>query len=127
MSDKPPEQATEKVWLLASPELLAEILEQVWTRPVQIKVTPPTVPGASWEMEARDASPFPASDSVKMIRETLCVAQQRVLSDPHDSRRTQHSNRLQRLINECDRHRPLGPDGKHGQRHTATCGCKDGP
>jgi hypothetical protein len=57
--DKPevPEQATEKVWLLASPELLAILLEQGWSPPVQIKVTPPTAPGEPWDMEAREHSP----------------------------------------------------------------------
>jgi hypothetical protein len=30
---------------------------------------------------------------------------------------------LQVLIDECDRMRPLGPDGKHGDRHTVECGC----
>ena len=24
-------------------------------------------------------------------------------------------------------HRPLGPNGKHGERHTETCGCEDTP
>lgn len=63
-------------------------------------------------------------DGPKMLRETLCVAQTYVgLSD--DSRRAQHVERLQRLIDECDRHRPLGRDGKHGNLHTATCGCDD--
>lgn len=37
----------------------------------------------------------------------------------------EHIDRLQRLINACDDHRPLGPDGKHGNRHTPTCGCED--
>jgi hypothetical protein len=34
---------------------------------------------------------------------------------------------LGQLINEIDRHRPLGSDGKHGDLHTATCGCEDKP
>lgn len=56
--------------------------------------------------------------SPKMLRETLCRAQS-LTTDPYDI------HRLQLLINECDRHRPLGPDGKHGNRHTVTCGCED--
>jgi hypothetical protein len=63
-------------------------------------------------------------DGPKELRETLCVAQTCIgLSD--DSRKRSHMDRLQRLIDECDRHRPIGPDGKHGQRHTPTCGCED--
>lgn len=29
-----------------------------------------------------------------------------------------------RLIVDIDRQRPIGPDGKHGGRHTSTCGCE---
>jgi hypothetical protein len=32
---------------------------------------------------------------------------------------------MHRLCNILDLHRPLGPDGKHGNRHTPTCGCDD--
>lgn len=62
---------------------------------------------------------------VKMLRETLCVAQGLALRRSIDPRSEEHGRRLQALIDECDRHRPLGPDGKHGNRHTATCGCED--
>lgn len=66
------------------------------------------------------------SDSFKMIRETLCVAQNAVANSPYDeSRKWEHIARLGRLIRECDRHRPLGTDGKHGNLHTPTCGCED--
>ena len=29
------------------------------------------------------------------------------------------------LIRWIDHHRPLGPDGTHGDLHTPTCGCED--
>lgn len=68
---------------------------------------------------------YSISDSPKMLRETLCVAQSRFGNSLLDEdRKMEHINRLQRLINECDRHRPLGPDGKHGNLHTLTCGCE---
>lgn len=64
-------------------------------------------------------------DSPKMLRETLCVAQTRIgNSDLDQDRKQEHIDRLQRLIAECDRHRPLGQDGRHGDLHTATCGCE---
>jgi hypothetical protein len=66
-------------------------------------------------------------DTPKMIRETLCAAQSAIGLHTDENRRAGHIARLQRLINECDRHRPLGPDGKHGDRHTPTCGCEDVP
>lgn len=55
-------------------------------------------------------------DSLKMLRETLCVAQSVLRYAPD-------RDRVQRMIDEIDRQRPLGPDGKHGDRHTPTCGC----
>jgi hypothetical protein len=62
-------------------------------------------------------------DTPKMVRETLCVAQAAMSDRADDGRKTEHIARLQRLIDICDEHRPLGPNGKHGDRHTPTCGC----
>lgn len=70
--------------------------------------------------------------SLKMTREALCLAQTRLggcrcgieVAAEQDRRA---SEVLQRLINSVDLQRPLGPDGKHGERHTATCGCPDVP
>lgn len=59
-------------------------------------------------------------DTLKMIRETLCTAQ------AFATESLGHRARLQRMIDEIDRQRPLGPDGKHGDRHTPTCGCEPG-
>lgn len=64
-------------------------------------------------------------DSPKMLRETLCVAQNYIGNHSTDRRASKHICRLQRLIDECDRHRPLGVDGKHSNLHTETCGCED--
>lgn len=62
---------------------------------------------------------------VKMLRETLCMAQAALRSSsPGDAQIEDHVERLSALIRECDRHRPLGSDGKHGDRHTETCGCE---
>jgi hypothetical protein len=67
---------------------------------------------------------YEVSDGPKMLRETLCIAQTYVgLSTRSDARA--HVECLQRLIDECDRHRPLGRNGKHGNLHTSTCGCDD--
>lgn len=65
-------------------------------------------------------------DTPKMLRETLavaCTALQRY--EGMDVLNAVHVARIRRLIHECDRHRPLGPDGTHGNRHTITCGCED--
>ena len=58
------------------------------------------------------------SAELKMLRETLSRAQSGRLT-PEDS------DRINDLVAEIDRHRPLGPDGKHGDLHTPTCGCED--
>lgn len=62
----------------------------------------------------------------KMLRETLGAAQA-ALSRPSafNERTNEHILRIQDLINECERMRPTGPDGKHGDRHTTQCGCDD--
>lgn len=66
------------------------------------------------------------SDSPKMLCETLCVAATAVGRTVSDyDRKQDHLDRLDRLIRECVRHRPLGVDGKHGDMHTSTCGCED--
>lgn len=65
-------------------------------------------------------------DSIKSLRETFCVAQTHVgLSGVLNAEH--HVQVLQRLVDDCDRQRPLGQDGVHGDLHTATCGCEDKP
>lgn len=49
-----------------------------------------------------------SADTIKMVRETLCVAQSRVGNSSLDnSRKWEHIDRLQRMIDECDRQRPF--------------------
>jgi hypothetical protein len=75
-----------------------------------------------------DLFSYEVHDGPKMLRETLCVAQCRIANSGLDSgRKREHLDRLQRLVDACDTHRPLGADGKHGNRHTPTCGCEDTP
>lgn len=63
-------------------------------------------------------------DDLKSVRETLCLAQSALAHWPYDEEaKPYHMERLSRLIADIDIQRPLGPDGKHGNRHTATCGC----
>ena len=65
-------------------------------------------------------------DSLKMLRETFCVAAAAIgLSAVGGSRSSEHIDRLSRVINEIDRQRPMGSNGKHGNLHTDTCGCED--
>lgn len=63
----------------------------------------------------------------KTLRETLCTAQAIIGNSLHvmPDLKMRHLVNLQILIDECDRHRPLGSDGKHGNRHTSTCECLD--
>ena len=69
-----------------------------------------------------DSFGYAVPDSPKMLRETLCVAQARIGNGPPDPRNREHIERLERLIAECDRKRPLH-HGKHDSLHTDECGC----
>lgn len=68
--------------------------------------------------------------SPKMLKETLCVVQSAMhaLEREHPGYNAggtteSHLARIQLLINECDRMRPIGRDGNHGNLHTRNCGC----
>ena len=56
--------------------------------------------------------------SLKTLREDLCRHQAEDL--PYDVQSI-----VAVLIRWIDHHRPLGPDGTHGDLHTPTCGCED--
>lgn len=65
-------------------------------------------------------------DSLKMIRETLCIAATAIGQRDFDLHRQRSDiDRISRLIADIDRQRPLSSDGKHGDLHTSTCGCED--
>jgi hypothetical protein len=76
-----------------------------------------------------DLHSYIVPDSPKMLRETLCVAQAgigeliRQGQESAGGTLLSHMERLSRLIEECDRKRPLGRGGKHGDLHTPECGC----
>lgn len=61
-------------------------------------------------------------DDLKMLRETLCLAQWS-LNYTGQWGSNYHSDRIQKLINQIDILRPLGSNGKHGNLHTMHCGC----
>lgn len=84
--------------------------------------------------ELADLHAYVVPVSPKMLLETIAVAQ----GGLHALERERpgynaggtidvHLARLQHLADECRRMRPTGPDGKHGNRHTSECGCKDKP
>lgn len=58
--------------------------------------------------------------SLKMLREDLCRRQVQAQEWPPQIQRE-----VADLIVKIDYYRPLGVDGKHGDRHTAWCGCED--
>lgn len=57
--------------------------------------------------------------SLKTLREALCREQSAAEWPPRIA------SAVDVLIEMIDRHRPLGLDGQHGDRHTATCGCRE--
>lgn len=81
-------------------------------------------------MTAARLGALPIPGGPKMLRETLCAAQTAIAAHTsgwraHDA--AQHVARLSTLISALDALRPLGPDGKHDDRHTPWCGCDDAP
>lgn len=82
-------------------------------------------------MIKREVSVAPdiASLDLKMTREALCAAQSSLLTHMQSGLDVNSVPywvaSIGKLINLIDEHRPLGPDGKHGNLHTSTCGCED--
>jgi hypothetical protein len=66
----------------------------------------------------RNRRQLPARWHPKGLREHLC--QQATCAPDNETKAA-----INALIAVLDRHRPLGPDGKHGTQHTPTCGCED--
>lgn len=65
-------------------------------------------------------------DHLKTVREALCVAQAAIGNFPNrPTNWPQHIPHLQRLIDDIDRQRPIGSNGKHGNLHTPNCQCED--
>lgn len=66
---------------------------------------------------------------LKATREALCASQSALGERGRagiDTDKVSHwVARLQVLCDAIDVHRPLGSDGKHGDRHTPSCGCDD--
>ena len=67
-------------------------------------------------------------ENLKTLREALCVAQSGI-AQAYGQRQSAYAMTyvkvIQKTINQIDVLRPLGPDGKHGNRHTDFCGCED--
>lgn len=74
-------------------------------------------------------------ENLKRLRESLCVAQSGIsqayaIGESHSLQSEyakSHIRTIQKVLDQIDILRPLGPDGKHGSRHTEFCGCEDNP
>ena len=63
--------------------------------------------------------------SIKMVGEALRYAQSGMLNTyPAGPQRDGYAKIIQDLINDVNRQRPIGNDGKHGDLHTENCGCE---
>jgi hypothetical protein len=65
--------------------------------------------------------------TLKSVREALCAAQTAVGQFYTSSQKDLWVATLGSLIADIDRQRPIGPDGKHGNRHTPFCQCDGTP
>lgn len=65
--------------------------------------------------------------SVKTRRESLLLEQTRLTDSPTDLTEAEELRlrTVRDLIDVYDTLRPLGEDGKHGDRHTPLCGCDE--
>ena len=80
------------------------------------------VPGRS---EAEGAAVY-SSHTIKTIGEALSYAECALLNFYRDNgQRAMYARVIADLLADIERQRPTGPDGKHGDRHTPTCGCAD--
>ena len=61
----------------------------------------------------------------KMVHEAMCMAEWLILYYRPDA--LHYAKIISDLIKECERKRPLGSNGKHGNLHTPECGCEDIP
>lgn len=68
--------------------------------------------------------------SPKMLLETLCVVESALYEKERNTPGWNaggnvytHVGRIRFLMDECNRKRPTGADGKHDDRHTPECGC----
>lgn len=68
--------------------------------------------------------------SPKMLLETLCVVESALYALDRERPNfnaggpiATHLGRIRHLMDECNRKRPTGSDGKHDDRHTPECGC----
>lgn len=61
--------------------------------------------------------------NLKVAREALCAAMNGLPN--YSSLYTAQRVALSQMIQEIDVLRPIGPDGKHSDRHTLYCGCDD--
>lgn len=85
---------------------------------------PNEIPGVVPRMTTTLTIPY----TPKMIREALAIAEgavARSVSVLPTSAVNGAARVIRDLVSECDRQRPVGPDGTHGDRHTLTCGCVD--
>lgn len=63
-----------------------------------------------------------SNHSLKMVREALYYAEATMLQTVQGQR---YREIVQDLVEDIDRQRPLGRNGKHGNLHTDNCGCAD--
>lgn len=67
-----------------------------------------------------------ALNGIKSLRETLSVSKTAIYkSELGVDHSEDHIRRLEELIAQLDRYRPVNSHGKHGDRHTLFCGCDE--
>ena len=66
-----------------------------------------------------------SSHSIKTLGEALSYAETTILTFYADTTQGAHyASVIAELLRDVERQRPVGRDGKHGDRHTDSCGCE---
>ena len=65
--------------------------------------------------------------NLKAFREFLCRISVDMENNYVAGYNEWDKQQVEKLIEQIDVFRPLGPNGKHGNRHTPFCGCEDIP
>ena len=63
-----------------------------------------------------------SNSTLKLVREALAFSQSSIGPGAQGK---MYRDVLQDMINDCDRQRPLGADGRHSDLYTDNCGCRN--
>ena len=102
--------------------------EAVSGRTVTVWPAAPAVPAEEETKAEAHRSVVHSSRTIKTVGEALSCAENALLNAyPNSGLGAHYAEVIAELLRDVIRQRPVGSNGKHGELHTATCGCEDVP